>query len=297
MPRFSHRFLIATLLAISGPAHPAEQVVARLPNGAELTDQEMTAEARSLPPQVQAQVLARPSDAAQLAQNMLLRRELARRAEAEGLHNDPAVAAALRVARERILADATLARLDANAVNRAAFEKLARNQYDAAPEKFTSPEQIRVSHILVSSKSCDPEGRARDLLARAGRPGADFAALARESSDDAATASRGGDLGFFARGRMVPAFEAAAFSLKQPGDLSGVVKSEFGYHIIRLDERKPASREPFDAVRENLTRSLVETEVRKRRQEVVDKIVAEVQIDQAAIEALVASRPLSPKSR
>jgi len=296
MHRRAHQLLSLIFLATTTQAIAAGEVVAKLPNGLEVTDDEMTLEARALPPQVQSQVLARPGDAAQLAQSLLVRRELARRAEAEGLQNDPAVAAALRAARERILADASLARLDAKGPNRAAFEKLARNQYDATPEKFTTPEQIRVSHILVSSKACEPEARARDLLARASQPGADFAALAREFSDDPGSAARGGDLGLFSRGRMVPAFEAAAFALKQPGDLSGIVKSEFGYHIIRLDERKPSSRESFDVVRDTLTKGLVDSDVRARRQLAVEKITSEIQFNQSALEALVASRPLAPKS-
>jgi len=286
-------FLALSLTVTQVPA--AGQVVARA-GGIEITDEEMLLEVRTLPPQVQSQVLARPADAAQMAQGLVVRRELARRAETEGLQNDPAVAAALRVARERILADASLARIDAQGPGRAAFEKLARNQFDAAPDRFTTPEQIRVSHILVSPKSCEPEARARDVLARASQPGADFAALAREYSDDPGSAPRGGDLGFFSRGKMAPAFENVAFALKQPGELSGIVKTEFGYHIIRLDERKAASRQSFDAVRDALTKSLVDTEARGRRQQEVDKITSQIQFNEAALEAVIASRPPAPKS-
>jgi peptidyl-prolyl cis-trans isomerase C len=89
---------------------------------------------------------------------------------------------------------------------------------------------------------------------------------------------------------MVPAFEAAAFALQQPGDFSGVVKTDFGYHVIRLEERKPASRQPFEAVREGMVKSLAEGEARNRRQEAVERIAAGVQVDQGVIEGLVASR-------
>jgi peptidyl-prolyl cis-trans isomerase C len=268
----------------------ADPVVASVRGGASITADELMSEVLRLPAPAQAQALARPADLAQAAQNLAIRRELARQAEADSLPNDPAVAAALRSARERVLAEAALARLEGKAPDKAALERLARSQYDASPEKFETPEQVRVRHILVSAKACEAEARARDLLAQARQPGADFAALAKANSDDPGSAARGGDLGFSARGKMAPAFEAAAFALKQPGDLSDVVKTEFGYHVIRLEERKPASRQPFEAVREGLVKSLAEGEARNRRQEAVERIAAGVQVDQGVIEGLVASR-------
>jgi peptidyl-prolyl cis-trans isomerase C len=295
MPRTSGLFLLLVFLLASAGAAASDRALARLPSGAAVTSEELKAEALSLPPQVQEQVFARPADTAQFAQAVLLRRELARQAEADGLLTDPKVAAALRAARERVLADAALARIDAAGPDRSALERQARNQYDAEPEKFASPEQVRVSHVLVSSKACEPEARAREVLARARQPGADFAQLAREYSDDSGSAARGGDVGFFPRGRMAAPFEAAAFSLKQPGDLSDVVKTEFGYHIIRLEERKPAARQAFEAVREPLVKNLADSEARSRRQQLVDRLTAGIQFDQGAIEALVAGRPLAAR--
>lgn len=255
------------------------------------------AEVQRLALPAQEQVLARPSDLVQFAQNLVIRRELARQAEADGLVSDPAVAAALRAARERVLADAALARTEGAPVERMALERLARNQYDATPEKFNIPEQVRVSHILINAKACEPEARARKLLELARQPGADFAALAKANSDDPGSAARGGDLGFFARGRMAAAFEAAAFALKQPGELSDVVKTEFGYHVIRLEERKPAARQPFEAVRDGLMKSLAEAEARTRRQEVLDKLTAGFEFDRDTIERLAATRAPGPKTR
>jgi peptidyl-prolyl cis-trans isomerase C len=260
-----------------------------------VTAEELTLEALSLPPQAQEQIFARPADTAQFARGLLLRQELARQAEAQGLLNDQKIALAVRAARERILADALLARVDAPGLNRSALERMARSQYDAAPEKYMSPEQIRVSHILVSAKACDPEARAREILARARQPGADFAALAREYSDDPGSAARGGDLGLSPRGRMAPPFEAAAFALKEPGDLSDLVKTEFGFHIIRLDERRPAARQPFEAVRDSLIQSLADSMARSGRQQMVDRLTAGIQINDEVIESLIASRPKVPR--
>jgi len=283
-------FLLVLALVLSPFAWSADRVVASLPGGAAITSDEVMAEALRLPPPAQAQVLARPPDVAQFSQNLLIRRELARRAEAEGLEKDPKVAAALRAARERVLADATLARAEGAAPERAALERLARNQYDATPQKYETAEQVRVRHILVSAKACEPEARARQLLAEARKPGADFAALAQANSDDPGSAARGGDLGFFAKGRMTPDFEAAAFALKQPGDLSDVVKTEFGFHVIRLEERKPAERQSFDSVRDSLVKSLADSEARNKRQQVLDQITGAIQFDREAIDGLVANR-------
>ena len=271
-------------------AQSADRAIASVSGGASpVTTEQLLLEAQQLSPQARSVLFSNPAEAGQFARNMLLRRELARQAEAVGLQGDPKVAAALRAARERVLSEAMLARAEGTPPDRATLERLARNQYDAAPQRFDTPEQIRVRHILVGMKTCDAESRARELLSQARQPGADFAALARANSDDAGSATRGGDLGLFGRGKMAPAFEAAAFALKQPGDISEVVRTDFGYHVIRLEERRPAARQPFEAVRDGLVSSLAEGEVRTRRQLLIDKAGGGIQLDTEAIEALIAS--------
>ena len=102
-------------------------------------------------------------------------------------------------------------------------------------ERVTDTDQVRVSHILVSVASPDDEPLARSKaqgLLQQLRSGADFAQLARQNSDDPVSAASGGDLGFFGRNKMMPEFEKAAFALK-PGELSDLVVTPFGYHIIR----------------------------------------------------------------
>jgi peptidyl-prolyl cis-trans isomerase C len=294
MPVTSRALVFFLFLVLLPLARAADPVVASIPGGVAVTANDLAEDVLRLPPQVQGKVLARPQDVARIAQSILIRRELARQAEAEGLEKDPKVASALRAARERVLFEAALARAEGAPLDRQTLERLARNQYDAAPEKFETPEQVRVRHILVSARACEPEARARDLLARARQPGANFAALAKADSDDPASAARGGDLGFFSRGRMDPEFEAAAFALKRPGDLSDVVKTKFGYHVIQLEEHKPASRKPFEEVRDELVKEVSEAETRNRRQQVVEKITAQVQFDTAAIDEVVASQPAAP---
>lgn len=290
MTRTTRWLVMFLLVLVPLAARPANNVVASLPGGVSVSTEDLSEELNRLPAAARTQALSRPADAARLAQNILIRRELALQAEREGLAADPRVAAALRAARERVLMDAMLARAEGQPPERAVLERLARNQYDAAPDKFDVPEQVRARHILISAKSCEPQARAKEVLAKARLPGADFAALAVAYSDDPGSAAKGGDLGFFPRGRMAKAFEDAAFALKQPGDVSEVVETEFGLHVIRLEERKPATRQPFEEVRDSIVKGLAESESRSRRQGALDRITGSVQFNVEAIEAFVAER-------
>lgn len=137
--------------------------------------------------------------------------------------------------------------------------------------RLTLPEQIRVRHILITWKPMGkPDDRAYireqmlPILERA-RAGEDFAALAREFSDDFATRQVGGDTGLFRRGEMTPAFERAAFALA-PGEISDVIETSFGVHIIRLEERRAeellALDDIDDQLREHVRNEQVEQAVR-----------------------------------
>jgi peptidyl-prolyl cis-trans isomerase D len=128
-------------------------------------------------------------------------------------------------------------------------------------DHFTEPEQVRARHILVkvaSGAADDQKAKARqkatDLLAKV-KAGGDFAGLAKQSSEDTASALKGGDLGFFPRGQMAPEFEAAAFAL-EPGGLSDVVESPFGFHIIKVEEKRAAGTKPLAAARDEIVASL-----------------------------------------
>jgi len=136
--------------------------------------------------------------------------------------------------------------------------------YEAHREdRFTAPDEIRARHILIKlPPDADEKARAAarakadDVLAKV-KKGADFAKLAQQLSEDAGTASKGGDLGLFPRGKMVPAFDAAAFAL-EPGTVSEVVESPFGFHIIKVEEKVPAGAKPLDVVRQEIVDTLTE---------------------------------------
>jgi peptidyl-prolyl cis-trans isomerase C len=124
------------------------------------------------------------------------------------------------------------------------------------PQRFQQPEMLRASHILIRlDPNADPAtvknatAQLGDLLKKA-RAGADFAAMAREYSQDS-SAQQGGDLGFFSAQQMVPEFSKAAFALKN-GEISDVVRSQFGLHIIKATERRPARTVPLAEVRKDV---------------------------------------------
>jgi peptidyl-prolyl cis-trans isomerase D len=128
-------------------------------------------------------------------------------------------------------------------------------------ERWSEPEQVRARHLLVKAAPTDSEAqkaaarkKAEGFLAEA-KGGADFAALAKKHSADEGTAPKGGDLGFFGRGRMAPTFEEAAFAL-EAGQLSGVIETPFGFHVIKVEERRPAGTKPLDAVRVEIVETL-----------------------------------------
>ena len=136
-----------------------------------------------------------------------------------------------------------------------------RAEYDAHAADYTRPEQRRARHILFKLPAGAAEADKRSVRDLAGsvlarlQKGEDFAALARSMSQDTASASQGGELGWFGRGQMVKPFEDAVFST-QPGQLTGPVETDYGYHVIQVEEARSAGTTPFEEVRDALKRRL-----------------------------------------
>lgn len=151
-------------------------------------------------------------------------------------------------------------------------------------EMMKHPEQIRASHILLRTGQGATEemkkaqrAKAEEALSRA-RKGEDFAALAKQYSQDVQTAANGGDLGFFAKGQMVPAFDTAAWALK-PGEISGVVETNFGYHIIKAIERRPEGYTPINDVRARIHEHLVNQHVHDDMQKAITDLRSQAKIN------------------
>ncbi|MDH5757532.1 MAG: peptidylprolyl isomerase [Nitrospinota bacterium] len=152
--------------------------------------------------------------------------------------------------------------LDQDVVGKVAVtEGDAMQFYNGNPEKFESKERVHASHILAMANN--PQDAEQDKTAKAKaeailkklKGGADFAETAKAESDDKGSGANGGDLGFFAQADMVPEFGEKAFSMN-PGELSDLVKTQFGYHIILVHEKKVAGKIPFEEVRDNIIQRL-----------------------------------------
>lgn len=157
-------------------------------------------------------------------------------------------------------------------------EKILRDFYDETKDQYTVSEQRRASHILIKIPPGGDEAAQRAARKKAEavlkrlQQGESFEKVAKEVSQDPGSARQGGDLGFFGRGVMDPAFEKAVFSLKAVGDLSGLVLSQFGYHIIELTAIRPAKVKPFEEVRGEMKEKYRQRRAQEQFYERVEKL-------------------------
>ena len=152
----------------------------------------------------------------------------------------------------------------------AVTDQAAREFYDQNQDKMQRPERVHARHILIKVEPGAAEAdkqKAKDKaegLLKEIQGGADFAKLAAENSDDPGSKARGGDLSWFSRGQMVPPFDKAVFALAKPNDLSGVVETQFGYHIIQLLEKEAASAVPFEEAKPRIDQMLKQRQAGQR---------------------------------
>jgi peptidyl-prolyl cis-trans isomerase D len=145
--------------------------------------------------------------------------------------------------------------------------------YEDNEQQYKQPEQVRASHILLKTEGKDDAAvkkQAEDLAKKA-KAGADFAELAKKFSQDDSNASKGGDLDFFGRGAMVPEFDQVAFAL-QPGQVSDVVKTSFGYHVIKLTEKRAASQRPLAEVQAQIEDQIKWQRAQDQAQRIADDV-------------------------
>jgi len=250
-----------------------------------ITTLDMHADAlRRIPEDKRAEVLGQPQNVEQIALGLYLFRMLAQEFEKAGLADTPEIQAVLRQTREQVLSNAMRMHIAENAqVAEQAAENYARTLYKANPQRFIQSEQVRARHILISGDGDESRAQAEDIRAQL-QAGADFAELAKEKSADPGSAAKGGDLGFFGHGKMVPEFEQVAFSLKKSVP-SEPVKTQFGWHIIQVEEKRPAGTRPFEEVRDELVaevRAKAQTDALRLH---TDKLRDSAEVHREAIEA------------
>jgi len=156
--------------------------------------------------------------------------------------------------------------------------------YKAHQDEFKTPEMVRARHILVKvGKSASQEVKSKskekieEILKRI-KSGEDFAKVASEVSDDTGSKEKGGDLGFFRRGMMVSEFEKAAFSLKL-GEVSDIVETQFGFHIIKVEEKKESVLEPYEKVKEKVKEKVFNDQRKSKVEEFIEKAMKDAGVE------------------
>ena len=252
------------------PAAPAQQVstdpIVIAAGDLSIRQSEFEAAIKTLPQEYQQ--FANGPGRKQFAEDFLRMKMLAVEGVKNGLDKDPEVMRQLSLMRENLIANAQLGRIEKGiTINEADLQKA----YEASKNQY---EQVKARHILIAFKgspAADPEkpelteeqAKAKaEGLQKQLAGGANFEELAKKESDDKGSGARGGDLGPFTRGQMVEEFEKAAFSAKV-GEVSPVVRTQFGYHIIKVDEHTTT---PFAEVKEQLER----TERQRKMQEALE---------------------------
>jgi peptidyl-prolyl cis-trans isomerase C len=170
---------------------------------------------------------------------------LARAAEAKKFASEPGFDRRLAHARRKVLMEVLLERESKAAASEAEMKKL----YDDSVKKMTPEQEVHARHILVES-----EEKAKEVIAKL-KAGGDFTALAKEFSKDAG-ASEGGDLGFFAKDQMVPEFAEAAFKLGK-GELSAPVKTQFGWHVIKVEDKRERPVPAYEQIKDQIEAYIV----------------------------------------
>ena len=164
--------------------------------------------------------------------------------------------------------------------------------YNENLARFSSPEQVQASHILFKTgpevDEAEVRAKAESVLAQA-RSGTDFAELAQEHSEDT-TAANGGDLGYFGRGKMVPEFDQVVFALPI-GDISDLVQSQYGFHIIKVTGKQDAMTQPLEALREQIRGTLTQEKASAKVDEAVESAAEKLQASRS-IDALTAEYEL-----
>jgi peptidyl-prolyl cis-trans isomerase C len=278
--------LFAALFAFSAPALAQNDPVVAKVNGTEIRQSDLTAAEEDLGPQA-AQLAQMPPEAKRdylitYVTDMTL---VSKAAEAKKIADSAEFKRKLALMRTKILTETYLEQEAKAAATDAEMKKV----YEEAIKQVSSEEEVSARHILVES-----EDEAKKILADL-KKGGDFAAIAKEKSKDPGSKDNGGDLGFFTKEQMVPEFAEVAYKLDK-GALSDPVKTQFGWHIIRVDDKRQKPAPAFEQVKDQVAAFVV----RKSQAEMIQKLRAAAKIekfdkDGKLIPASDPAKPAEPK--
>jgi peptidyl-prolyl cis-trans isomerase C len=267
-------------MAIGQPVHAqdANAVIAKV-NGAEIRQSDLTVAEEELGPSLQ------QMDPATRRENLIAflidMKIVAKAAEAKKIADTADFKQKMGFARDRLLMDSLLATEGKAAVTDDAMKKV----YEDATKQVSGEKEVHARHILVPT-----EDEAKAIKAELDK-GADFAKLAKEKSKDPGAAD-GGDLGFFTKEQMVPEFSAVAFAL-EPGKISDPVKSQFGWHIIKVEEKRDRKPPAFEQVKGQIQTFVV----RKAQADYVTKLRTEAKVERLDKKAEPAAPAAAPDAK
>ncbi|MCW5890691.1 MAG: peptidylprolyl isomerase [bacterium] len=246
-------------------------------SGKKLTSADVLAEIDRLPGPSRA-YLSAPDRKRQFVENIILNDLLFEEGKKQGYDKDPDIDRQIVDMRKRLVVQKLMRELQKPPE---ITDEQAKQYYDDNPSLYSTT-QIKASHILVKD-----EETAKEIYAELEKEPSKFAEIAKEKSTDRTSGGRGGDLGKFAQGRMVPEFEKVAFSL-EPNKLSEPVKTQYGWHIIIVTEREEGERKPFDQVKEQIRATMRNKALQDAMQTRFDDLKkgASLTIDETVLEGI-----------
>ncbi len=250
-------------------AQPSGKVIARYA-GQAFTEGQFRDEMAQLSRRARG-ALSDPERRRQFVDNFILSRLIYDRGVANGYDKDPEVQKQLEDLKRRLVVQRVMQEQQSAPVEDAEVQAY----YDTHQAEFAT-DRVKASHILVAD-----EALAKDIRAKLTANPGQFENLAKEHSIDKANADKGGDLGFFGRGRMVKEFEDAAFALTEDGQISDPIQTRFGYHVIKRTEREEGKVKPFEEVKSQIRIRLMNEKRRQRTEEFLAKLKqeADYQVD------------------
>lgn len=264
--------LLLATLAAAQTRYPADTVVAER-GGAVVTMRDVDAAMLTVPERMRANVMNNPKRIEELIDRLLINRQVAMEARAGKLDEGDTYKQAVVQQEDRLLTEMQLTKLRTT-MDLGDVETLARERYMVNPGAYALPGATSARHVLIDTKNrSDEEAKklAESVHAKA-VAGEDFVALVKQYSDDSSKASNDGLIPAADSDAMDPAFAAAVKALKAPGDISPVVKSRFGYHVILLVERVLPRPRTFDQVKEKIVSELENSMRDARVKEHVDQL-------------------------
>lgn len=253
--------LLAALMTATVMANAAKDKNVLLQDGKLIiTKDDMIHYVNSMIPEAdRSRTLASQDRMSTLLQNIYVTRALALRADEFGVSIDQRqIEWEQDFKRDTNLAVAVQDKAVQKALENVDWDSLAKEEYLAASNGFMSPAQVDAAHILIATenRSAAEALELADEIRRKAIAGEDFNALAKQFSEDKTAATNGGELGLFKAGAMVKPFSEAVFAMTEPGSISEPVKSQFGYHIIKLNKKIPAQKQDFETAKPKIIQVL-----------------------------------------